>query len=360
MEFCDRDISARMSCMLAERYLVVAFIADSISTCSLHRVFDVVRSGLLRSSISHPSTIEKWQAHLVTSLRSVPCCWTSFSAHGYRIGGSLELLAAGITPSPSRMLGMHASSTLRTLMDPVGVPLVRRLAFTSCSLVLFSQSIPFRRESDADGLRGKVFVSDGNSTVVISFKGGSPPWICDQTCVKRALVNDEGLYYPIDADIWLVGSLGGAMGLTFGAPAVAFESPGDKLAAIRLHFSSPPSTIHITHVYHTGDPLAQGMCTSITSVCAIGRFALESRCHTGQRILYDTVGRRGWVHSHGIQLLIENLFNEDWEQGGVEVPGVDEEMDCVDCPTPSKEAIMHYTHVLQQVAIHYTQYLTDQ
>ncbi|KAJ7754641.1 Alpha/Beta hydrolase protein [Mycena maculata] len=265
------------------------------------------------------------------------------------------------------------------------------------SLNGWNASIPFGWEPDADGLRGQVFVSDDNSTVVISFKGGSPPWIvggggpttvkdklnnnllfscccarvgptwytvcdcytgggkCDQTCVERALVNDEGLYYPIarnlyndvaymypDADIWLVGhSLGGALaslvGLTFGAPAVAFESPGDKLAATRLHLPSPPSTNHITHVYHTGDPLAQGMCTGVTSVCAIGGFALESRCHTGQRILYDTVGRRGWAvdsRSHGIQLLIETLFNEDWDpEGCVEVPGVDEETDCVDCPS---------------------------
>ena len=46
------------------------------------------------------------------------------------------------------------------------------------------------------------------------------------------------------ANIWLTGhSLGGALaallGSTFGYPAVAFESPGEKLAAHRLHLPQP-------------------------------------------------------------------------------------------------------------------------
>lgn len=49
--------------------------------------------------------------------------------------------------------------------------------------------------------------------------------------------------YP-EANIWLTGhSLGGGIaaltGATFGAPVVAFESPGDRMAARRLHLPSP-------------------------------------------------------------------------------------------------------------------------
>jgi lipase ATG15 len=49
--------------------------------------------------------------------------------------------------------------------------------------------------------------------------------------------------YP-DANIWVIGhSLGGAlaslMGITFGAPVVAFEPPGERMAAQRLHLPSP-------------------------------------------------------------------------------------------------------------------------
>lgn len=49
--------------------------------------------------------------------------------------------------------------------------------------------------------------------------------------------------YP-EANIWIIGhSLGGALasllGATFGVPVVTFETPGDKLAAQRLHLPSP-------------------------------------------------------------------------------------------------------------------------
>ncbi|KAJ7500533.1 Alpha/Beta hydrolase protein, partial [Mycena galericulata] len=256
----------------------------------------------------------------------------------------------------------------------------------------WNASIPLGWEPDADSLRGYVFVSDDNSTVIISVKGGSPPLIgegptgvkdklndnllfscccarvgamwstvcdcfagnnsCDRNCVERSLMDDD-LYYSVgkdlyndvahmypNASIWLTGhSLGGAvaslLGVTFGVPAVAFESPGDKMAATRLHLPLHLSTQHITHVYHTADPMAMGTCTGVMSLCSIAGFALESRCHIGQRILYNTVSKRGWgvdPRKHGIQFIIDNLLNEDWDpENGEEVPAPDEETDCVDC-----------------------------
>jgi lipase ATG15 len=49
--------------------------------------------------------------------------------------------------------------------------------------------------------------------------------------------------YP-DSTIWVIGhSLGGALaslvGCTFGLPVVALESPGEKMAAARLHLPLP-------------------------------------------------------------------------------------------------------------------------
>ncbi|KAK7040340.1 putative lipase atg15 [Paramarasmius palmivorus] len=189
-------------------------------------------------------------------------------------------------------------------------------------------------EPDADGFRGHVFVSTDNSTVVVSIKGTSLPWIhggpttkkdklndnllfscccarvgptwstvcgcyeggykCDQECVERSLIEDS-LFYPIgtnlynnityiypDANIWLVGhSLGGALasllGVTFGAPVVAFEAPGEQMASRRLHLPSPPSTQHITHVFNTADPIAMGVCNGVSSACANWGYAMESR-----------------------------------------------------------------------------------
>jgi len=54
------------------------------------------------------------------------------------------------------------------------------------------------------------------------------------------------LLFSPNSNIWMVGhSLGGALaslvGVTFGLPTVTFESPGERLAATRLHLPSPVS-----------------------------------------------------------------------------------------------------------------------
>jgi lipase ATG15 len=161
----------------------------------------------------------------------------------------------------------------------------------------------------------------------------------------KNLVNDLIYLYPTST-IWLVGhSLGGALasllGSTFGLPAVAFESPGERLAATRLHLPLPSSSSlsPVTHVYHTADPIPQGTCTGITSLCAQGGYALETRCHLGKTIVFDTVGRLGWrvdVRKHVIRDIINKVLEFQGEDGegfewedGREVPKAREETDCV-------------------------------
>ncbi|KIL70008.1 hypothetical protein M378DRAFT_118868, partial [Amanita muscaria Koide BX008] len=149
--------------------------------------------------------------------------------------------------------------------------------------VAWNKSFPFGWDGD-DGFRGHVFRSSDNSTVILSIKGTTIQgptskkdkfndnllfscccafvditWIfntvcncfshgrkCDNQCLTDSLIEDSLFYnvglglvddlrrlYP-SANIWLVGhSLGGALasllGSTYGLPAVAFESPGDRL-----------------------------------------------------------------------------------------------------------------------------------
>ena len=57
-----------------------------------------------------------------------------------------------------------------------------------------------------------------------------------------------------------------------------------------------------------------GTCTGVTSFCSIGGFALESRCHLGQVILYDTVQKLKWsvnARNHGIKVVVDNLLADD-------------------------------------------------
>ncbi|KAJ3822915.1 Lipase [Lentinula raphanica] len=286
-------------------------------------------------------------------------------------------------------------------------------------------SFPFGYEDAQDGFRGHVFLSSDNSTIVLAIKGTtiqgptskkdkfndnllfscccarvdfswvfrqvcdcySGSWRCDNTCLSNALVEDSLFYtvgldlvndlqalYP-SANLWLVGhSLGGALasllGSTFGLPAVAFESPGERLAASRLGLpfpSSPqsppesdmrdgrliPSLSPSIHVYHTADPIPQGTCTGSFSPCAQVGYALETHCHLGKSIVFDSVTELGWkvdVRRHTIREVIGLM--EMWDQEsstvlepayGLEdwlgdakkrtrrVPEAKEETDCVDC-----------------------------
>ncbi|KAI0781537.1 alpha/beta-hydrolase [Trametes elegans] len=262
----------------------------------------------------------------------------------------------------------------------------------------WNNSYPFGWEPDADGFRGHIFATPDNSTVVISVKGTSlmwpigaggptqrkdklndnllfscccarvgPTWStvcdcyeggykCDQGCLETSLA-EESLFYSIGANlynnvtymyphanIWLIGhSLGGALaslvGVTFGTPVVAFEAPAERLAAKRLHLPSPPSTHHVTHVYNTADPIPMGTCTGVSSSCALAGIALETSCHLGRVIRYDTVTKLGWsanVIHHGIQAVIEGILSKDdldWGEEGEKrsVPAFTNEDDCVDC-----------------------------
>ncbi|TFY58574.1 hypothetical protein EVG20_g8095 [Dentipellis fragilis] len=254
---------------------------------------------------------------------------------------------------------------------------------------------PVGWEPDADGFRGYIFATPDNSTVVLSIKGtsaaviggGGPTtkkdklndnllfscccarvdwtwttvcgcyrggWKCDQDCLEQSLI-DDSLFYPTgtnlynnltymypDSNIWIIGhSLGGSLasllGVTFGIPVVAFEAPGEKMAAQRLHLPSPPSTQHVTHVYHTADPIPMGTCNGVLSSCALGGYALESQCHLGEVILYDTVSNLSWavdVRTHTIVNVIEKLLSVPWapaEEVGRQVPEARPQEDCVDC-----------------------------
>lgn len=291
---------------------------------------------------------------------------------------------------------------------------------------IWNESFPFGWEDAADGFRGHVFLAQHNSTVILAIKGTTLQgptskkdkfndnllfscccarvdfsWVfstvcgcyaghgrCDSSCLTRALVEDSLFYnvgvnlinnltalYPTST-IWLVGhSLGGSLasllGATFGLPAVAFEAPGERLAAQRLHLPLPPlaqpfynynytasgsgSALHpapaaqtrfgrtpVTHVYHTADPIPQGACTGLGSLCAQAGFALETRCHLGRAVVFDTVGKLGWrvdVQTHTIKSVITRVLEASveggWEVGedGVprDVPVAREEADCVDC-----------------------------
>ncbi|WLF81690.1 Putative lipase atg15 [Lodderomyces elongisporus] len=166
------------------------------------------------------------------------------------------------------------------------------------------------------GLRGHIFVSKDNKTVVIGIKGTSgaglpgggsdettkndktndnllfscccarvgymwttvcdcyeKAYTCNQDCLEKELrrkdryyeaaldiyKNVTAIYPPETTDIWVTGhSLGGALasllGRTYGLPTVAYEAPGEMLASKRLHLPQAPGLPrHLEHIWHIGN-----------------------------------------------------------------------------------------------------------
>lgn len=166
------------------------------------------------------------------------------------------------------------------------------------------------------GLRGHVFVSKDNKTVVIGIKGTSgaglpgggsdetagndkdndnllfscccarvgymwttvcncyeKTYTCNQDCLEKELLREDkyyqavldlyrnvsAIYPPETTNVWVTGhSLGGALasllGRTYGLPVVAFEAPGEMLATKRLHLPQPPGIPKfMENIWHVGN-----------------------------------------------------------------------------------------------------------
>lgn len=99
--------------------------------------------------------------------------------------------------------------------------------------------------------------------------------------------------------------------------------------------SSQPSTHHVTHVYHTADPVPMGTCNGVFSSCYAAGYALESRCHLGKTIVYDTVSNLSWrvdLRTHPIANMIDTVLADPWppaEELGREVPEAVTQDDCI-------------------------------
>lgn len=78
-----------------------------------------------------------------------------------------------------------------------------------------------------------------------------------------------------------------------------------------------------------------GTCNGVFSSCSIAGYAMESRCHLGKTIVYDTVSNLSWgvdVRNHPIMNMIEKVLADPWppaEELGRRVPEAVPQRDCV-------------------------------
>jgi putative lipase involved disintegration of autophagic bodies len=121
--------------------------------------------------------------------------------------------------------------------------------------------------------------------------------------------------YP-DYDIWFSGhSLGGAlaslMGITVGAQAVSFASPGDLMYAKRIGLPIDEMGRDRFPVYHFGtssDPIYGGRCWKARSPCFIAGYVIESRCHIGHQCTFTIPGHAEDIRLHMISHFIKQVL----------------------------------------------------
>ncbi|CAJ0764135.1 17497_t:CDS:2, partial [Entrophospora sp. SA101] len=181
---------------------------------------------------------------------------------------------------------------------------------------------------------------------------------CDIDCLQESVdkESDESLYYKVvlnlfdnmasefqDSKVWLIGhSLGGSLasllGLTHGLPVVAYEAPGERRAAKKLHLPGPPAVpyelLPIWHIGQTADPIYMGLCNGITSWCYLGGYAMETKCHVGKACVFDVVEKLKWgvsLKTHSIKEVIEKILTLWNVTYNFALPECKHEHECEDC-----------------------------
>ncbi len=115
----------------------------------------------------------------------------------------------------------------------------------------------------------------------------------------------------------LGGFLATYMGLISNKTVVTFESPGTRhyLNQSGLCFSKE-RTDKVYHFGHNADPLFTGRCSGRMSLCEIGGYVIQTKCHIGLVCQYDAMGILGIKESlftHRINYVINNVISK-WNE----------------------------------------------
>lgn len=129
-------------------------------------------------------------------------------------------------------------------------------------------------------------------------------------------------------------SLGGVvatmMGILYNKMVVTFEAPGERhyVDLIGIPYSIEQEQ-RIFHFGHNADTIFTGKCRGTMSLCYLGGYIIETKCHIGNVCEYDSVTKLGMkesIFTHKLKYVIDNVITK-WN----DTLPVCEKKPCKDC-----------------------------
>jgi len=133
----------------------------------------------------------------------------------------------------------------------------------------------------------------------------------------------------------LGGSLAVVMGILYNKPAVSFESPGIKNYLLQSNIlkdynKTIDSISNIYNFGHNADTIFTGKCVGKFSLCYIGGYNIETKCHIGKVCEYDAINKLNIsesIFTHKLKYIIDKIIPH-WEN---DFPICEDKKECNDC-----------------------------
>lgn len=132
----------------------------------------------------------------------------------------------------------------------------------------------------------------------------------------------------------LGGSLATIMGVMYNKIAISFESPGVKNFLKKSNILNKEINLdNLQNIYnfgHNADIIFTGKCNGKLSLCYLGGYNIETKCHIGKVCEYDAINKLNIsesIFTHKLKYVIEKIMPE-WEH---DFPECKFNNSCIDC-----------------------------
>ena len=131
----------------------------------------------------------------------------------------------------------------------------------------------------------------------------------------------------------LGGSLATTMGLIYNKPAISFQSPGIKNFLYQSGILNKVNLNNLENIYnfgHNADIIFTGKCNGKLSLCYLGGYNIETKCHIGKVCEYDAINKLNIsesIFTHKLKYVIEKII-PNWKN---DFPECKFNNNCTDC-----------------------------